>query len=120
VIMKDGFIMQIGTPQQVFNHPANLFVASFTLGVRPEHIAFAKNAGPHTISAHVDVSEMMGSEFHLHVVAGDKDVVLRVQTTDLPEDQQGGLTYGSEIHFTFPGNLVHFFDKESELNLLAE
>ncbi len=29
VIMRDGFIQQIGTPQDVFNHPANLFVAGF-------------------------------------------------------------------------------------------
>ena len=29
VIMKDGFIQQIGTPQEVFNHPYNLFVAGF-------------------------------------------------------------------------------------------
>ena len=29
VIMKDGFIQQIGTPQEVFNHPYNLFVATF-------------------------------------------------------------------------------------------
>ena len=29
VIMRDGFIQQIGTPQEVFEHPANLFVAGF-------------------------------------------------------------------------------------------
>ena len=29
VIMRDGYIQQIGTPQEVFNHPANLFVAGF-------------------------------------------------------------------------------------------
>ena len=29
VIMKDGYIQQIGTPQEVFNYPANLFVAGF-------------------------------------------------------------------------------------------
>ena len=29
VIMKDGWIMQIGTPQEVYNDPANLFVATF-------------------------------------------------------------------------------------------
>ena len=29
VVMKDGYIQQIGTPQTVFNHPANLFVAGF-------------------------------------------------------------------------------------------
>ena len=29
VIMKDGFIQQIGTPIEVFNHPVNKFVAGF-------------------------------------------------------------------------------------------
>ncbi len=29
VIMKDGFIKQVGTPTEVFDHPANLFVAEF-------------------------------------------------------------------------------------------
>ena len=29
VIMKDGIIQQIGTPQEVFDHPSNLFVAGF-------------------------------------------------------------------------------------------
>ena len=29
VIMRDGFIQQIATPQEVFDHPANLFVAGF-------------------------------------------------------------------------------------------
>ena len=29
VIMRDGYIQQIGTPQEVFNHPRNLFVAGF-------------------------------------------------------------------------------------------
>ena len=29
VVMKDGFIQQIGTPSEVYNHPANTFVATF-------------------------------------------------------------------------------------------
>ncbi len=29
VIMKDGFVQQIGSPREVFYHPANLFVAGF-------------------------------------------------------------------------------------------
>lgn len=29
VIMKDGEVQQIGTPQEVFNHPKNIFVAGF-------------------------------------------------------------------------------------------
>ena len=29
VIMKEGFVQQVGTPQEVFHHPSNLFVAGF-------------------------------------------------------------------------------------------
>ena len=29
VVMKNGYIQQVGTPKEVFNHPANIFVASF-------------------------------------------------------------------------------------------
>ncbi|MDY3617092.1 sn-glycerol-3-phosphate ABC transporter ATP-binding protein UgpC, partial [Intestinimonas butyriciproducens] len=99
VIMKDGYIQQIGTPQEVFDHPANVFVAGFigmpqmnffegqlvadggtyavqvmdavmelspeiqaqlkarnvpskavTLGIRPEHVSFAPEAGPHCLT----------------------------------------------------------------------
>ena len=168
VIMKDGFIQQIGTPQEVFDQPANLFVAGFigspqmnffdgelekkdgkyqlkvgeatvvlggkaqellagkgvgerkvTVGIRPEHIAFAAAPGTDTVSSKVDVSEMMGSEIHLHVTTQDsKDVVLRVPTTELSEELRGGLGYGTPIYFTFREDLVHLFDPKSEENLL--
>ncbi|MGZ6550819.1 MAG: ABC transporter ATP-binding protein, partial [Tumebacillaceae bacterium] len=29
VVMKDGIIQQVGTPQEIYNHPNNMFVASF-------------------------------------------------------------------------------------------
>ena len=29
VIMKDGFVQQVGMPQEVFHHPSNIFVAGF-------------------------------------------------------------------------------------------
>ena len=168
VIMKDGFIQQIGTPQEVFDHPANIFVAGFigspqmnmfdaklvksgdkysvevagavmplsdaiqkslaangvadgkavTLGIRPEHIHLETASAEHTIAAKVDVSEMMGSEIHLHVDAGGKDVVLRIPSTELAPEYRAGMGYGTEIHFTFRDDLVHLFDPETEQNLL--
>ena len=169
VIMKDGFIQQIGTPQEVFDMPANLFVAGFigspqmnffdaklekngdkyqanvagavidltdemqkklaakgvapmdiTLGVRPEHISFAKEAGPHTVKGKVDVSEMMGSELYLHVTAGEKDIVLRIPTTELPPEHRSGIPYGAEVNFTFRPELIHLFDPQTEKNLLVD
>jgi len=29
VVMKDGYIQQVGTPKEIYNNPANMFVASF-------------------------------------------------------------------------------------------
>ena len=167
VIMKDGFIQQIGTPQEVFDHPSNIFVAGFigmpqmnffdaklektgdsyvvkchgasitpdakiiaglkaadvgsqdiVLGVRPEHMAFTDGKASNTVSGLVDVSEMMGSEVHLHVNADGKDVVLRVPTVDLPEEHRGGIQYGTEVHFTFRTDLLHMFDPQTEKNLI--
>jgi multiple sugar transport system ATP-binding protein len=159
VIMKDGFIQQIGTPQEVFDHPANLFVAGFigtpqmnffdakllrrgdayavsmgsitvelsqekqeklrakgvqeqdiTLGVRPDHILL--NDGSNAMEAIVDVSEMMGSEVHLHVRAGGQDVVIIVPTMDLSGNHKETFGYGAKLHFTFGGNVCHVFDRQ--------
>lgn len=41
VVMKDGYIQQIGTPQEVFEHPRNLFVAGF-IGTPPMNFFYAK------------------------------------------------------------------------------
>ena len=167
VIMRDGFIQQIGTPQEVFNHPANLFVAGFigtpqmnffdaklvkradgvwaefgsnaikvpdakvrklvddknsqdvTLGIRPEHIRFAPTGTPGVLTGTVEVSEMMGSEYHLHVTCSGQDVVLRVPTMDLPVELRSGITYGVEMSFTLRADAVHLFDKETEENLIS-
>ncbi len=167
VIMKDGFIQQIGTPQEVFDHPANVFVAGFIgmpqmnmfegklnktgagyavtvgentvidlaptiagklaeagygeknviVGIRPEHVLL-KDSGPDVLKGKVDVSEMMGSEIHLHVTAAGKDVVLRVNTADLSSEKRGGFAYGSELNFTFRPELIHLFSAEDEKNLV--
>ena len=165
VIMKDGYIQQIGTPQEVFDHPVNMFVAGFigtpqmnfftaqlvqesegayhaqvgnvsiplddslqkalhgpsqevVLGIRPEHIRFAAAGTPGALTGTVEVSEMMGSEYHLHVACNGQDVVLRVPTMDLPAELRSGITYGAEMSFTFRPDAIHLFDPASEKNLL--
>ena len=166
VIMKNGWVMQIGTPQEVFEHPANLFVATFigapamnlfqaklqktgngynvqvggatialpaeqneklaakgygdmeiVAGIRPEHTQL-KSEGTDVIHARVDVSEMMGSEIHLHVTAADKDVILRIQTADLAKEHRGGFAFGADLGFTARADLIHLFDPETEANLI--
>ena len=160
VIMRDGFIQQIGTPQEVFNHPANLFVAGFIgtpqmnlfdatlskkggkyvatvqgkdfelpadkqealkamadvpteiiVGVRPVHVHLADDG----IDATIDVSELMGSELHLHVNSAGKDVVIVVPTTDIDVAAiHGG---HKPVKYSFRPELMHFFRKDTEQNL---
>ena len=91
--------------------------ADVLVGIRPEHILL-KAEGEDVIKGKVDVSEMMGSEIHLHVAAAGKDVVVRVPTVDLSSDKRGGFAYGSDFNFTFRPDQIHLFDPASERNLL--
>ena len=161
VIMRDGFIQQIGTPQEVFNHPANLFVAGFigtpqmnffencqltksgdaysdtvmgptlplpaeqtamltaasaesrtvTVGERPVHVT----VGDEGIDAQIDVSELMGSELHLHMTADGKDVVAVVQTANLDANAYARHT---AVRVSVERRLIHLFDPETEKNLI--
>ena len=62
VIMKDGVVQQIGTPQEVFDHPVNMFVAGF-IGMPQMNFFDAKlieNAGKYQVEVdgiRVELSE---------------------------------------------------------------
>ncbi len=162
VIMKDGFIQQIGTPQEVFDHPANLFVSGFigmpqmnyfnaklvneggkyavavenckvilsdekqknlaankvqpqdiTLGVRPSHMVLSKQPG-NTLTATIDVSELMGSEVHFHANANGKDVVVIVPTMNADGERIDSYHAGDKLNLTFSGNVCHLFAKDGK------
>mgnify|MGYP002601611568 FL=1 len=83
VIMKDGFIQQIGTPQEVFDHPANLFVAGFIgtpqMNLFDAHLA--RKDGKYTVtvgSVTVELSEEKQQRLAAKDVA-EQDVVLGVR-----------------------------------------
>ena len=167
VIMKDGFIQQVGSPEEVFERPSNLFVAEFIgapkmntfrtnlilengkyyvtpfgakievdgengerlrkagygsrevlLGVRPEHIDLAE-AGENAINGTMLVNEMMGSELHLHVrVEDNTKMIVRTPTVNLSLEEKKQLRKNHEVHLSFPGKVMYFFDPETEKNLL--
>ena len=170
VIMKDGYIQQVGTPTEVFDMPVNLFVAEFIgapkmnifktelvveggkyflkpygakievtgqkaealrkkgvgsrdllLGIRPEHLTLTDKNNPAAIACTIQVSEMMGSELHLHVLtkSGDK-MIVRVPTVTLEDDQRRDMVYGHTIYVTCESKTMHFFDEESQKNLLVD
>ena len=89
-----------------------------TLGVRPEHISIAKE-GEISIPCKISVKEMMGSELHLHVLAPDgTKLIVIVQTVDLTLEERHALVAGATLNVTFSGKVMHFFDPETELNLI--
>ena len=160
VIMKDGFVNQIGAPQEVFDRPVNLFVAGFigmpvmnffdeckllledgvyyalirgvryrlsdfqqkaltqngqkacdiVAGIRPQHIT----VGEGELSATIEVSEMLGSEYNLHARSGNDEVVMVIPTVGLSED----VSMGKEVRFTAAPELIQLFDKETGNNLI--
>ena len=166
VVMKDGFIQQIDSPQVLYEKPCNMFVAGFIgsppmnfvevevqktanndgiqlalgettiklpeakakvldesyigkkviMGIRPENIhdeAVMVGISPEcAVSAHVDVTEMMGAETYLYVTVEGNPFVARVnpRTTAKVDD---------DITLIFDGNKIQLFDKETEQAILS-
>ena len=90
------------------------------LGVRPEHFVLAQQNDPQAISCQILVNEMMGSELHLHVLVGNNEkLIVRIPTVSLTDEQRRSLVQGTTIYVTFEGKVMHFFDGESQTNLLV-
>ena len=93
VIMKDGFIQQIGTPQQVFNHPYNLFVAEF-IGSPKMNIFDAKlvkNGDKYAVELGgmtVELSEEKQANLHKNNVA-PQDIKLGVRPEHIELNANG-------------------------------
>ena len=49
---------------------------------------------------------------------GDK-MIVRIPTVTLEDEERKRLVYGAELNVTFEGKVMHFFDPETECNLLA-
>ncbi len=93
VIMKDGFIQQIGTPQEVFSHPYNLFVAGF-IGTPQMNLFDAKlvkNNGRYAVQVGgitVELAEEKQAKLAKNNVAA-QDVVLGVRPEHIELSQEG-------------------------------
>ena len=72
------------------------------------------------LAPEIEVNEMMGSELHLHVLVGNNEkLIVRIPTVSLTDEQRRSLVQGTTIYVTFEGKVMHFFDGESQTNLLV-
>ena len=91
VVLNQGVVQQVGTPDALYGEPTNRFVAGFigspgmnfldgvepglTVGVRPEAVRLGE--GPY--EADVEVVERLGFESHVHLRLGSESLVARVE-----------------------------------------
>ena len=79
--------------------------------------SFDDKAG--AIESTITVNEMMGSELHLHVATqNEQNVILRLPTVDLTQEQRQSISAGNKLAFTFASKVVQLFDPETEQSLL--
>ncbi|HEY3462932.1 MAG TPA: sn-glycerol-3-phosphate ABC transporter ATP-binding protein UgpC [Gaiellaceae bacterium] len=128
-VMNKGELQQLGTPEELYEHPANTFVARFIgspamnmlpssvigiggtgqlAGFRPEHVRLGNGqAGSGNLDAAVEVVEYLGDEQLAHLRLGDHEIVVK-----LPVEPR--LRAGERETFSVPLDKVLLFDEESE------
>ncbi|MXQ07444.1 ATP-binding cassette domain-containing protein [Alphaproteobacteria bacterium GH1-50] len=120
VVLRDGRVEQIGSPMELYNNPANQFVAGFlgspsmnflpagivhegdsrTLGVRPEDL-FIAGDGPLAVRVS-----------HVEKLGGDTNVVGEVRDQQITARLFGqhAIEPGQELRFGFKPEAAYHFD----------
>lgn len=127
VVLRDGRVEQIDTPLNLFDRPANLFVAGFigmpnmnfltpqeaaplittapagaeTVGIRPQHLQLSDRG----LTAQVTLIEALGTETVMHAALGSGTKIVATH----PGHMQA-LAVGQHVHLTASTEDMHFFD----------
>ena len=130
VVMHDGIIEQTGSPLDLYNKPANLFVAGFigspkmnfldcsslpeeikklspkgatTFGIRPEHLRIQDE---NTLSLQVKTVEQLGSDSYLYGETIDK------QEISIKLNSQTTIKSGESVKVGFSQSDTHWFNEK--------
>jgi multiple sugar transport system ATP-binding protein/alpha-glucoside transport system ATP-binding protein len=138
VVLRDGRIEQVGAPIELYDRPANAFVAQFIgspkmnffdaadlsatakdvlgrdlasdqqVGLRPEHLVPVES-GASVVQGKLELIENLGEYALVHLVT--EGGVEFIAKTEKPPSQAKGET----ISFTIKPELAHYFEKASGL-----
>lgn len=130
VVLRDGYIEQVGSPLELYDQPANQFVAQFIgmpqmnivptsnlnnvpdgaklAGIRPEHIELVgKSDG--ILNGNVELIESLGNETLIHVNTGSNAgapiIIRRYDRVDL--------SLGDNIGLRWENDHMHYFNEDS-------
>ncbi len=113
-VLREGRIVQVGTPEQVYETPADTFVARFVgplpmnllarddghVGIRPEHVRIGDD-----LDARVERVEHAGTEAVVHTVTERGPVVLRLPWGERP-------AVGDDVRLGWAPAHLHAFDRD--------
>jgi multiple sugar transport system ATP-binding protein len=128
-VMNHGVLQQIGTPEQLYTNPSNVFVAGFIgspsmnlvpapvvgagdestiAGFRPEHVQLG-NSRPDCLHcrARIEVVEYLGDEQVVHLTLNDIPVQAKLGIEERVE-------HGQEVELSIPRDKLRLFDAETE------
>ncbi|MBE0701216.1 MAG: sn-glycerol-3-phosphate ABC transporter ATP-binding protein UgpC, partial [Acholeplasmataceae bacterium] len=108
VVMKDGYIMQVGGPKEIYDNPDNMFVAGF-IGTPPMNFISGKvdskgifTAGNHTIVIPEEKMEILKQNNMLN-----KETVMGIRPEDIHDEQV--------VMDTYPGAVLDVIVDVAEL-----
>jgi multiple sugar transport system ATP-binding protein len=116
-IYLDAETFHVPVPKDRENNFHKYLDKKIIFGIRPEDISSPQYTAPGIIAspirAKVDVTELMGNEFYLHMLSGDKQFLARV-------DARTPARAGEEIELVFNMANMHAFDEETQKTLMIE
>jgi multiple sugar transport system ATP-binding protein len=133
-VMRLGVLQQIGTPEELYTNPTNMFVAGFIgspamnlipasvigaggdgqiVGFRPEHVDLGDGPGERVrFDATVEVVEYLGDEQLAHLSFADTPIQAKLSVDDK-------LQHGQRAAFSIPRDKLRLFDAETEQRVAA-
>jgi multiple sugar transport system ATP-binding protein len=128
-VLNAGVLQQVGTPQELYERPMNVFVAQFIgspsmnlvpaeflegagsgdrlAGFRPEHVDLDGSGDGARFDATVEVVEYLGDEQLVHLTVKDRSLLAK-----LPVEHP--VTTGEGLALSIPRDKLHLFDEETE------
>jgi multiple sugar transport system ATP-binding protein len=142
VVLRDGLIEQVGTPLELYDKPANQFVAQFIgtpqmniisvadltqvgnipgmaapadgfVGLRPENVTLS-SAGQGQFEAKVELVEALGAETLIYVTTERGTQLVARQNT------RTNLSVGSDVGVSIDVATAHFFDAKGRVTTAAK
>ena len=117
VVLNAGRVEQVGTPEELYEHPQSLFVAGFigspkmnfipgedgaTIGIRPEDIVL----GSGQYQGRVSYVEYLGADSYVFLDIGrDEFLTIRQSGSEAP-------AIGAMVSYDYGADLIHRFDAD--------